>query len=681
MSKWYDTILSRFIPHVASITLVFDPDHILSEATIIQELKAKKFQLIFYEDALSFRYIYESQYREHLKELSNLGLLLVNQQGATASKTLPYDIVAGTDRQVAISLASLFPNLSYPVVRELDQSLVLAPDQGNFFNALFRAASKLGKQQLNEVETKDFILQQIFQVNLESIQTLPSLLHTLLRLHYKGFQLPCVLSQYLVESLISHPAFEAIPLANIIPDRQAFFGFLQQHWATYVKDEIRKSRPSAADSSADLDIYGPTTELRLPFGEKDVRAYIDSLFLEGLLKPVKPDSLGLETYETERNDWFRVGLEIDPQAEILNRCERLIEKTEPALPTPDAEHTEWLSFAHQWAELITLWYRLSHDHRSALDQAFKNVQAQVDASFLAWVTEQYGTLHYKPPTKPAMVHHIPRFMARQLEAGTIAKAALLLMDGLALDQWLVLQDILANQSPDLTFHSSAVFAWIPSITSVSRQALFAGKPPAGFPQSIFKTQKEPQLWQQFWADHGLSKDQVSYHAGLREIEHLDTVREAISHPNLRVLGLVVDKVDKISHHKESGTPDMHQQIRPWAEQGFLRDLLKLLLNDGFSIFLTADHGNIETDGIGSPTEKAIADYRGQRVRIYSEPALRAQVKEKFPEAIEWDSPVLPPNYLPLLAPGRTAFVDKGKAIVTHGGISVEELIVPFIQIG
>jgi hypothetical protein len=108
MSKWYDTILSRFIPHVASITLVFDPDHIFSEAAIIQELKAKKFQLIFYEDALSFRYIFASQYRERLKELSNLGLLLVNQQEATAANTLSYDIVAQTDRQVTISLVSLF---------------------------------------------------------------------------------------------------------------------------------------------------------------------------------------------------------------------------------------------------------------------------------------------------------------------------------------------------------------------------------------------------------------------------------------------------------------------------------------------------------------------------------------------------------------------------------------------
>jgi hypothetical protein len=41
---------------------------------------------------------------------------------------------------------------------------------------------------------------------------------------------------------------------------------------------------------------------------------------------------------------------------------------------------------------------------------------------------------------------------------------------------------------------------------------------------------------------------------------------------------------------------------------------------------------------------------------------------------------LPDTYLALLAPGRYAFVQKGEHIVSHGGASVEELIVPLIQI-
>lgn len=65
-----------------------------------------------------------------------------------------------------------------------------------------------------------------------------------------------------------------------------------------------------------------------------------------------------------------------------------------------------------------------------------------------------------------------------------------MLDGLALDQWLVLQNVLAKQRPQLRFRSEAVFAWLPTITSVSRQAMFAGKLPIYFPGSIHKTDKE-----------------------------------------------------------------------------------------------------------------------------------------------------------------------------------------------
>ena len=37
--------------------------------------------------------------------------------------------------------------------------------------------------------------------------------------------------------------------------------------------------------------------------------------------------------------------------------------------------------------------------------------------------------------------------------------------------------------------------------------------------------------------------------------------------------------------------------------------------------------------------------------------------------------------MPLFAGGRTAFVPVGDQAVVHGGVSVEELIVPFVKVG
>jgi hypothetical protein len=48
--------------------------------------------------------------------------------------------------------------------------------------------------------------------------------------------------------------------------------------------------------------------------------------------------------------------------------------------------------------------------------------------------------------------------------------------------------------------------------------------------------------------------------------------------------------------------------------------------------------------------------------------------------LEWDPIGLPNDYLPLLAPSRRAFVNEKKRLVSHGGISIEELIVPLVQI-
>ena len=154
----------------------------------------------------------------------------------------------------------------------------------------------------------------------------------------------------------------------------------------------------------------------------------------------------------------------------------------------------------------------------------------------------------------------------------------------------------------------------------------------------------------------------------------------ISHPKARIAGLIVGKVDDIMHGMKMGTAGMHNQVCQWAKLPYLSTLLDLLLNRGFRVYLTSDHGNIEAEGCGRPAEGALANLRGERVRIYPDLALRAKVKKRFPAALEWDPVGLPEDCLALLAPARLAFIQKNKRIVSHGGISVEELIVPLVQI-
>jgi hypothetical protein len=143
---------------------------------------------------------------------------------------------------------------------------------------------------------------------------------------------------------------------------------------------------------------------------------------------------------------------------------------------------------------------------------------------------------------------------------------------------------------------------------------------------------------------------------------------------------VVDKVDRIMHGMELGAAGMHNQVRQWAAEGFLSAFLDLLLSNGFVVFLTADHGNVESVGCGRPKEGVTADVRGERARIYSDPVLRANVAARFPAAISWKPLGLPEDFLPLLSADRSAFVPEGDRTVAHGGVTIEETIVPFIRI-
>jgi len=72
--------------------------------------------------------------------------------------------------------------------------------------------------------------------------------------------------------------------------------------------------------------------------------------------------------------------------------------------------------------------------------------------------------------------------------------------------------------------------------------------------------------------------------------------------------------------------------------------------------------------------------RGERVRIYKDAMLRSGMAAKFPATIEWPSIGLPDNFMPLIASTRTAFIPEGHTSVTHGGVCIEEIIVPLIQI-
>jgi hypothetical protein len=143
---------------------------------------------------------------------------------------------------------------------------------------------------------------------------------------------------------------------------------------------------------------------------------------------------------------------------------------------------------------------------------------------------------------------------------------------------------------------------------------------------------------------------------------------------------VWNKVDDIMHGMQMQTAGMHSQVRLWASQGHLQRLLVRLQQEGFAIYLTADHGNVTATGIGNPKEGVLVETRGKRARVYDRPEFREEVAAKFPDSIRWPGQGLPPARHVLLAGDLKAFTDDGDKIVAHGGIALEEVMVPFVAI-
>ena len=676
MRSWRDAILREFsAPPAARLTVAADPDGLLVEPGVLEAIEERGFELLTVEDRVACRFAYESRYRSRWDRGERTERAVVLRTADAGLRALPYDLLQA-GRQVSFSLGDLFPNLSHAVIATLERSS---------FDALYGAQTREPPaRSLGDDRTAGYVLRHVFGIAPETIWQESDLLRFLLRRHYRGLRIPAPLDAHLLRLLARNSAFAAWPLRAIMADREAFLAFLQERWPAFLD---RRTASGAIGETA-LGYAGPAA---IPFDHADVRVYVDNLFLEGFLRPVthpRADRLA--------GSWEAAGVRTDPAADRRRRLTRLLHalENENSIPVGTAPHREWLEFARRWAQVNALLFGRNGGQGggasgpsaggpgadAGIRSRYDRIRDRVDAAFAAWMAQHYGALHNQPPLPPVMIHHVPRMLARTLRETAGAKAALVLIDGLSLDQWATVRGVLAEQRPGFRYHEESLFAWAPTLTTVSRQACFSGRPPLYFPSSIRTTDREPAAWQRFWADEGLPPAAVGYAKNLRAAADLDRAAQLVSDPRMRAAGLVVDAVDRIIHGMTLGQSGMHNQVRQWARRGMLAALIDLLLDRGFAVWLTSDHGNVAAAGCGNPGEGAAADLRGERVRVFSDPALRARVAARFPGAVEWPPVGLPDDYLALIAPGRSAFVRPQEHPVSHGGITLEEVIVPLVRI-
>lgn len=658
MSAWIDRILREFPTDLARFWIACDPDDLLLDERILHSLRERGFEVLPFEDSIAFRTEYEERYRaawDRGEEGSAKALIL--QLRGTDLNVLPWDYVR-EGRKVSLGLADLFPKLSYGVIRHIDSE---------HHEALFEAHNRHAPQPLGEGATKDFILTHIFRISPYLLNRAEDFWRDLLRLHYRGSDLPALLADHVGGVVDDNLDLKDVPVAELLSSKSFTLRVLQDSWDQFLAQYGVRSQRSTDKDRDDARAFS------IPFDHPDVRVVVDNMFFEGALQPVD-----IEGSISDLPAWAKVGLKSDVNA-LGDLVAEGVKRVGAALPGTNSSHRDWRDFARHLAELIYRFHSLSAKQAKAVQQQVSALQRDADTCLTEWVLEHFANLPSLPAAKgPVMVHHVPRYLAMRRDAGE-ERIALLVFDGLAMDQWVQIREHLANHAPSLTVEENTCFAWLPTLTSVSRQALFSGLKPREFRDSIETTHKEPSLWARFWQENGLRKSEILYRKSLKRTDQLDDLADAIAQPSIKVVGIVVDMIDEIVHGATLGKRGITSQIAEWCDTGFVERLFFLLAERGYQIYLTADHGNVEAEGIGRLSQGVVSELRGERVRTYRSDALVGSVPEDI-DAFRLNLAGLPPDFLPLYAGPRGAFVPKGDQIVAHGGISVEELVVPFVKV-
>ncbi|MDA8227468.1 MAG: BREX-3 system phosphatase PglZ [Desulfitobacterium hafniense] len=317
----------------------------------------------------------------------------------------------------------------------------------------------------------------------------------------------------------------------------------------------------------------------------------------------------------------------------------------------------------EWYRIAFLWANIRHIvNRGYSDKDINILFKEVNGIFKNWMLENYKSLSANPISEsPVMVYRSNDYIS-----GKSKKAALIVIDGMSIENWQLLKQSLY---PLTKMKENYAFSLLPSITSISRKAIFSGSLPVK-QADLFGLSDEKSLWIQYWKAKGYFENDIFYGRGFNvELPY-----------NTRIAGIIINDVDDAMHGQVFGSEGMNLNVSLFAKKGEINNLVDRLLKSNFDIYLTADHGNLEAIGIGKVTNEGLnTEATSQRARAYKAFADTGKIRS-IDGVFQYPGYYLPKDFEYYLCDENLAFANKGKTIVCHGGMSVEEVIVPFIEI-
>lgn len=334
-------------------------------------------------------------------------------------------------------------------------------------------------------------------------------------------------------------------------------------------------------------------------------------------------------------------------AEYLQRCVFAMNTAVAAAQNYPA----WFRIANMKADIDTL----------ATEYEIYTRTAHVNEKFVGWALASFGKL------SAVMNRQTPVLVSRAMEYmhDRSDKFAIVVMDGMSEFDWRILSEGFGG----IVYTKSDMFAMIPTTTSVSRQCLLSNKYPSQL-QAPWSQSKEKAEFIACASEMGYTAEQIGYERGY----------EADFGAFVRCAAVIINEIDDTVHGQGQGRIGMFNDVTVMKKQGKLVKLVKRLLKKGFDVYITADHGNTPCTGTGKLMKTGVeVETKSRRMVVLRDFADKQGLIDRH-SMIDYPKYYLNKDYDYLICGVGLSFDSKGDDVMSHGGISVDEVIVPFITI-
>ena len=317
----------------------------------------------------------------------------------------------------------------------------------------------------------------------------------------------------------------------------------------------------------------------------------------------------------------------------------------------------------------------------------------ISSNYTRWIQDNAGpTLSHKVFQK----HVVPELRENK-------PTLLILIDNLRFDQWKTIEPEIRNNYTIEQEHTC--FSILPTATQYARNAFFSGLTPLEIQK------KFPKWWKNDTEEGGKNlyekelleaqcerlnfKRPISYHK-ITQLQHSQQlIKNLQNHTHEGLTAVVYNFVDMISHAKTE--MEVIKELAPdnkayrsitlsWYRNSPLKELLKKAASLGFKVLLTTDHGTIN---VGHPSAVMGDRETSLNLRYKTGKSLTYDPKDvlecKDPKdfhlpAVSINSPYIfaEEDYYLVYKNNYNHFVNFFKNTFQHGGVSMEEMIIPFV---